>query len=107
MVGGLFSLIWCLVVLTICMRQRTPVTSLFGDIDFASKLLPEAQPFINSVPPLTSSLSMASTCKIRRELAPVRFHVQWDSVPSPDTRRRSGNSTEDNIGYDSDSMKSE
>src|SRR5437667_5568 len=38
MVGGLISLMWCFIALAISMVKTTPRTSLFPEIDFASKV---------------------------------------------------------------------
>ena len=78
MVGGLFSLLWCLIVLALSLVRRTPGSSLFPEIDFASKVSSsrEPKPASNSVRDILSTLSTANTFQINRELARSKFYVQ-------------------------------
>lgn len=85
MVGGLISVIWCFVALLLSMVIITPSTSLFPEIDFASKVAripvdissvyPRPQSS-ESLPDVLSRLSNANSYEIRKEFAPSRFYVQ-------------------------------
>lgn len=80
MVGGLISLFWCLLVLGLSLVRMTPGTSLFPEIDFASKLSGNTMPSSQSLLDILSGLSMANTCEIKKALAHSKFHVQLTSA---------------------------
>jgi len=81
MVGGLLSLLWCLILLSVSLGRTTPPTSLFPEIDFASKLgSEETNQEGHSLREVISSLNMAQTFEICRELAPMKVHLRMDSV---------------------------
>jgi hypothetical protein len=75
MVGGLISLVWCLVVLIFALRRAIPGTSLFPEIDFASKLSTRGNLLSDSVGDILSTLSMANTYEISKALARTKFHL--------------------------------
>lgn len=79
MVGGILSLVWCLTVLALSFAQTTPGTSLFPEIDFASKITAEAKPSsLNVLPAFLSGLSMAGTVEIKKALDKVKFYVHMN-----------------------------
>jgi hypothetical protein len=78
MVGGLVSLVWCLIVLVFSLSRVTPGTSLFPEIDFASKVSRDANSPPHSLEDILASLSVANTCEIRKALAHSKFHVQMN-----------------------------
>jgi hypothetical protein len=83
MVGGIISLLWCLTVLALSFAQTTPGTSLFPEIDFASKITAQDKPSsLNVLPAFLSGLSMAGTFEIRKALERVKFYVHMN-VDSP------------------------
>jgi hypothetical protein len=80
MVGGLFSFLWCCLVLVLSFTRITPGTSFFPEIDFASKLAPGARPELVMVPPLPSSLSLSGSFEIKRALARSKLYLRWNST---------------------------
>ena len=96
MIGGIISLLWCLIVLVLSFSQTTPGTSLFPEIDFASKVTSEdktlALAFRSALPAFLSGLSMAGTFEIKKALERVKFYVHMnlnveDPVPGRSMRR--------------------
>ena len=89
-VGGLVSVLWCFVALVLSMVRITPTTSLFPEIDFASKVArsPGATSSVypqpgscGSLPNVLSRLSNANSYAIRKGLTPSKFYVRaetWD-----------------------------
>jgi hypothetical protein len=77
LVGGILSLLWCFIVLIVPMRIHAPNTSVFPEMDIASKL-PDASHGMggNSVAQLLAPLSNAESLEIRHRLAYRRFQVQ-------------------------------
>jgi hypothetical protein len=80
MVGGVISLLWCLIVLALSLGRTIPETSLFPEIDFASKLSGDLISSSNSLQDILPTLSLANTCQIRRALAHSKFRVQLSSA---------------------------
>jgi hypothetical protein len=79
------------------MRARIPGTSLYPDVDFASKVA-SASASVYSLPYLLSLLSNAGSYEIRKALAPARFYVHVvDSItekrPSVSLEQRRPDST--------------
>jgi hypothetical protein len=74
MAGGVVSLLWCYCALGLSIRARIPGTSLFPEVDFASKVA-SASTSIFSLPYLLSLLSNAGSYEIRKALAPARLYV--------------------------------
>jgi hypothetical protein len=82
MVGGIVSTIWCFIALGLSIFRIAPTTSLFPEIDFASKIthgvstprepLPSPLPFHE----LLSKVSNASSSEIRDVLAPAEIYVR-------------------------------
>jgi hypothetical protein len=74
MAGGLLSLIWCALVLVVCWKEGFPVTSLFPEVDFASKVAgaPKEE---GSLPVLLSDLSQQDSKQIRADLNDVTFYM--------------------------------
>jgi len=70
MVGALLSLLWCLIVLSVSLLRPVPPTSLFPEIDFASKIPREA-----SLWNVLARLSMASSWSITRQLAAEKLYL--------------------------------
>ena len=97
MVGSLFSLVWCLIALNLSLVRITPTTSLFPEIDFASKLLPGAGPSLQSIPPLPSSLSASNTVRVRRDLAGSQFFVRWKPPTKEAGGLQSGDDVDENV----------
>ena len=79
MVGGLFSFLWCGIVLVLSFTRITPGTSFFPEIDFASKLEPGVTPSLMMIPSLHSGLSMSDSWEIKRALARSRLYLRWSS----------------------------
>lgn len=79
MAGGLFSFLWCLIVLVLSFVRITPGTSFFSEIDFASKLAPDANPSLQAIPPLPSILSLSDSFEIKRALARSTFYLKWNA----------------------------
>jgi len=64
-IGGIISLLWCLVVLTVSLsRGQLVAGTLFTEVDVASKL-----PQFGQLRDVLSSLSITNSWKICRELA--------------------------------------
>lgn len=113
MVGGIISLLWCLVVLALSFSQTTPGTSFFPEIDFASKVTSEEKPSAlrSALPAFLSALSMAGTVEIKKALERVRFYVHMnlsvgDSNPiSGRAMRRSVIEIDDGRNYDVQGME--
>jgi hypothetical protein len=76
MIGGLVSLVWCLFVLALSFTRATPGTSLFPEIDFASKVGNSSNPSHRSLQHVLSTLSTSSSHKICEELARSMFYVR-------------------------------
>jgi hypothetical protein len=99
MIGGLISLLWCLVALPFAMAAMSPKTSFYPEVDFASKVTapkdPEIYPrnsiFRESITTVLASLSNATSREIRNGLAGsklyVRVHEPEDEEVEGDTRR--------------------
>jgi hypothetical protein len=101
MAGGFVALIWCFLALCASWWIPTPESSLFPEIDFASKLVPkdnfifnlDEKPKVfssvieNSVSDF-STLSNAGTMEIKRRLAPTRFFVQFSNKVDESATRR-------------------
>jgi len=104
MVGGFLSILWCFASLLLSLYIQTPNSSLFPEIDIASKatdistsqypiLSPSSTyshtgsyPLVqnaNSFSRLVSQLNNAGSIEIRKKLANARFYVRWaDTVGS-------------------------
>jgi len=93
MVGGLFSFLWCGIVLVLSFTRITPGTSFFPEIDFASKLAPGARPSLLMFPSLPSGSSLSGSLEIKRALARSRLYLTWTSP----TVERPEQGTEDSI----------
>jgi len=84
MVGGLVSLMWCFTALVFSMARTTPRTSLFPEIDFASKVmrhgghnsrcirLQSRHSFQN----VLSRLNNSNTYEIWNALAPSKLYIR-------------------------------
>jgi hypothetical protein len=79
------SLIWCIGVLALSMTRKSPRTSLFPEVDFASKVARTGVPVSprharsqsrDSFQNVLSGLSNADSREIRRGLAPSTFYVR-------------------------------
>jgi hypothetical protein len=66
--------------------RTTPGSSLFPEIDFASKIPRETSISPYSFQNLLSTLSLANTFEITRALANSKLHVKMN-FPSPETER--------------------
>lgn len=75
MIGSLFSLIWSIVVLTVCMHIQIPNSSFFPEIDFASKCVGNSEGDSSSMENLLYPLSNPTSGVIRRRLTATRFFV--------------------------------
>jgi hypothetical protein len=76
MVGGLVSLVWCIVVLAVCWAEGFPITSMFPEVDFASKVAGRTTPDdTQSLPALLSNLSHSDSNEIRKGLRSSRFYM--------------------------------
>ena len=80
MVGGLLSLVWCLTALGLSMAIIVPKTSMYSEIDFASKLTGTegytvSRDSRSSLPNVVSLLSNSNSREIRKGLADSRFYV--------------------------------
>ena len=84
MVGGVFSLVWCLSVLALSLVRTTPGSSLFPEVDFASKLSTKMNPSPNSLQHVLSMLSTSNSHRISRKLADSSFYVRINP-PNPET----------------------
>lgn len=83
MIAGFVTLIWCFTLLCGSLLVRTPVASLFAEIDLVSKAASERDPFIE----LVSSLNGAESSKIRRTMASERLQVlPADDLPEKGER---------------------
>src|SRR5277367_478169 len=100
MVGGFLSILWCFAALCLSLSVQTPNSSLFPEIDIASKatdapnsqhlLSPSSSPIYtgsyplvqnaNSFSRLVSPLNNAGSIEIRKKLANARFYVRWADV---------------------------
>ena len=78
MVGSLFSLLWCLIVLSLTLVRTTPPATYFPDVDLASKVRGEqqsgSQP--SSFSDVLSTLSLANSFKISKEISKTQFYVR-------------------------------
>jgi|SRR5277367_1519959 len=80
-IGGYFSLFWCVVALCYSLFVRTPNYSLFPEINFASRAMAETNvynpieswPFAKLLSPLNNSGSLA----VLRRLSLKRFFVRY------------------------------
>ena len=86
-VGALLSLVWCITALMLTLFRTTPGSSLFPEIDFASKIPRETRILPYSFQNLLSTLSLANTLEISRALANSKLHVKMD-FPSSETERK-------------------
>jgi len=98
MVGGFLSILWCFAALCLSLYVQTPNSSLFPEMDIASKAtdMPSSQyPILspsstinstgsyslvhngNSFSKLISPLNNAGSVQIRKKLANARFYVRW------------------------------
>ena len=98
MVGGFLSILWCFAALCLSLNVQTPNSSLFPEIDIASKATdaPKSQypllspsssygysgssPLVqnaNSFSSLVAPLNNAGSVEIRKKLANARFYVRW------------------------------
>lgn len=81
-VGAVVVAGWCLIVLTVCMFVETPNSSLFPDVDFASRIVGPPRFSISdlslSISQLFYSLSNAKSSQIIGKLRNKRFYV-WRS----------------------------
>src|SRR5205809_5986544 len=78
MLGSVFSLVWSIAVLAICMRVQIPNSSLYPEIDFASKCVNlRSEPTISasSASHLLYPLSNADSGQIRKRIGKTRFFV--------------------------------
>lgn len=76
MVGSLFSLVWCVFVLTVCMHVQIPNSSFFPEVDFASKCVDLTSERANSsISQLLYSLSNANSGHIRSRIRQTRLFV--------------------------------
>lgn len=84
MVGGFISLLWCLVALVLSMTRIAPKTSMFPEIDFASKVTRHQAPDLvlsrnsgssDALANVLSRLRNANSHEIRKGLAGSEFHV--------------------------------
>src|SRR5579871_6620548 len=77
MAGSLISIIWCYTIMVVCLFRSTPATSVFTEIDFASKVT--FAPYMGfgrySIQELLSSLNESSSYQILRRLSGVRFRM--------------------------------
>ena|SRR5579871_5758730 len=74
MAGGLLSLIWCAIVLAVCWKEGFPVTSLFPEVDFASKVA-GASKEEGSLPVLLADLTQSDSKQIRDGLNDAKFYM--------------------------------
>ena len=77
-------MIWCFIALVLAMMVQTPNTSLFPEIDIASKLVtdtPNERHYLEDTPrslaQLLWPLSNASSMEVRRRLSPTRLFVRF------------------------------
>jgi len=84
MIGGLLSLGWCIIVMILSMAGSPPKTSMFPEVDFASKVTGQhadtdslaAEPLINEL----ARLSNATSREIRTGLARNKFYIRAAEV---------------------------
>ena len=81
MIGGLISLFWCIIALALSMAIIAPKTSLFPEIDFASKVTGHEMGGRDSASwdALTNALgrlSNAGSREIRKGLAGMKFYLR-------------------------------
>jgi hypothetical protein len=80
-VGAGLSILWCCVVLFVCMFVPVPISSKFPEIDFASKCVqPPGTVTGESLSELLYPLSNSTSDEIRRRLAGKRFFVGVEAV---------------------------
>jgi len=85
LVGGVVSIVWCLVVLVVCWVEGFPITSMFPEVDFASKVAGRTSPEdTQSLPALLSSLSHSDSPEIRDGLGRSRFYMYKMDERAPD-----------------------
>jgi hypothetical protein len=99
MVGGFLSILWCFAAMLLSLYVQTQNSSLFPEVDIASKATdtPTSQypilspsstynsytgsyPLVqnaNSFSRLVSPLNNAGSVEIRKKLANARFYVRW------------------------------
>ncbi len=84
MIGGLLSLGWCIIVMTLSMAGSPPKTSMFPEVDFASKVTEQhANRDSLAVESLTDELarlSNATSREIRSGLARNKFYIRAAEV---------------------------
>jgi hypothetical protein len=81
MIGGLISLLWCIIALALSMAIIAPKTSMFPEIDFASKVTGHEMGRRDSVSwdALTNvlgRLSNAGSREIRKGLVGMKFYLR-------------------------------
>lgn len=86
MAGGIASIIWCLSLLAVCWAEGFPITSLFPEVDFASKVAGVPASGGQSLPSLLSQLSYSTTNQIRKVLGSAMFYM-YPSLPEGERER--------------------
>ena len=95
MIGGLVSLVWCILALTLTTTRIAPKTLMFPEITFASivaghqvsQIGRRASVSWDALMNVLSELTNASSRKIRNGLAGLKFHVR---VTEPDVQEDGG-----------------
>lgn len=84
MIGGLVSLLWCLIVLSVSLARRPLPPSFFPEIDFASKIVSESKfpSHTSSLWHVLSNLRMANSFEITKELAKTKFYMRNHQIDS-------------------------
>lgn len=87
LVGALLSLVWCLGFLSLSFIRASPWCTFFPEIDFASKIPGDRQPYSQStsLSSVLSTLSLASSFKITEKLSNTKFHVTMNEIDRDST----------------------